>query len=272
MQNIASDGSGVDEEEQNEILQLLQNITRDEDESTESSSDDCDHIPSLKMRLKSSTGCVSISAAVCGRESARNRGTCESNDFTSDDDDDDDDDALVGKDSSVWKPILPKLGSMGRFCSQNILCHRPVLTAFAATRVQQDNEVSAFHLFFDESMVLHICKCTIVDGRRIKGNDWNIELAKMDKFPGLVIARGISGGRTLPLKSMWSAQWGNNLFISTMRRDRFVEIMRFLRSDIKSDRRQRLQSDKLGLISCVWNGFIDNYKRSCLQSNCKPNN
>ena len=56
----------------------------------------------------------------------------------------------------------------------------------------------------------------------------------MDKFLGLVIAHGISGGCTLPLKSMWSAQWGNNLFVSTMRRDRFVEIMRFLRFDIIS--------------------------------------
>ena len=145
MQNIASDESGVDdysdEEEQNEIFQLLQNVTRDEDESTESSSDDCDNIPSLKMRLKSSTGCASISAAVCGRESARNRGIRESNDFTSDGDDDD---ALVGKDGSVWKPIPPKLGSMGRFCSQNILRCRPGPTAFAVTRVQQDNEASAF--------------------------------------------------------------------------------------------------------------------------------
>ena len=38
--------------------------------------------------------------------------------------------------------------------------------------------------------------------------------------------------------------------------------MRFLRFNIKSDRRQCLQSDKLGIISCVWNGFIENCKRS----------
>ena len=196
-------------------------------------------------------------AAVYGGESARNRGTCESNDFTSDDDDDDD--ALVGKDGSVCKPIPPKLGSMGRFCSQNILRCRPGPTTFAVTRVQQDNEASVFSLYFDESMVRHICICTTEEGRRIKGNDWNIELAEIDKFLGLVIARRISGGRTLPLKSMWSAQWGNRLFVSIMQRDKLVEIMRFLYFDIKSDRYflyQRLQSDKFGLISCVWNGFI----------------
>ena len=161
LQNIASDESGVDysdEEEQNEIFQLLQNVTRDEDENTESSSNDCDDIPSLKIRLKSSTGCASILTAVCGRESARNRGTREFNDFTSNDD------ALFGKDGSVWKPIPPKLGSIGHFCSQNILHRRPGPTTFAATRVQQDNEASAFCLFFDELMVRHICKCTTEEG------------------------------------------------------------------------------------------------------------
>ena len=32
-----------------------------------------------------------------------------------------------------------------------------------------------------------------------------------------------------------------------------MEILRFLRFDVKTDRRQRLQHDKFGLVSHIWN-------------------
>ncbi len=43
-----------------------------------------------------------------------------------------------------------------------------------------------------------------------------------------------------------------------MSRNRFKEILRFIRFDMKSSRSQRLQTDKLALASEVWRSFIEN--------------
>jgi len=44
-----------------------------------------------------------------------------------------------------------------------------------------------------------------------------------------------------------------------MSRNRFREIMRYLRFDLKRTRSQRLQSDKFALASEVWQRFIDKF-------------
>ena len=47
----------------------------------------------------------------------------------------------------------------------------------------------------------------------------------------------------------------------TMARNRFIEIMRFLRFDFKKTRSRRLATDKLALISTVWHTFVGNCLR-----------
>lgn len=47
-----------------------------------------------------------------------------------------------------------------------------------------------------------------------------------------------------------------------MARDRFRELMRYLRFDIRSDRCHRLLTDKFALVSDIWNPFVEN----CLAS------
>ena len=43
-----------------------------------------------------------------------------------------------------------------------------------------------------------------------------------------------------------------------MARNRFREILRFLRFDMRSTRSIRLQADKFALVSDLWNKFVDN--------------
>ena len=43
-----------------------------------------------------------------------------------------------------------------------------------------------------------------------------------------------------------------------MARNRFREILRFLRFDMRSIRSIRLQADKFALVSDLWNRFVDN--------------
>ena len=47
-----------------------------------------------------------------------------------------------------------------------------------------------------------------------------------------------------------------------MPRDRFDEIMRFLRFDLKTERRRNLLQDKFALVSQLWNSFISNCQKA----------
>ena len=49
-----------------------------------------------------------------------------------------------------------------------------------------------------------------------------------------------------------------SFFSETMARNRFGEILRFLRFDMRSTRSIRLQADKFALVSDLWNKFVDN--------------
>ena len=57
---------------------------------------------------------------------------------------------------------------------------------------------------------------------------------------------------------LWNVNWGPRFFPDTMSRNRFHEIMRHLRFDLKRTCSRRLQTDKFALASEVWQTFIDN--------------
>lgn len=101
-----------------------------------------------------------------------------------------------------------------------------------------------------------------------ENDDWSVSLEELDKFFGLIIARGVTGSRTLPLKSMWNSEWGCPLFSKTMARNRFLEILKYLRFDIKSERRQRLAENKFALASDIWYPFIDNCQKAFVPDCC----
>lgn len=241
LQNIPSDESG-DEENDNEEDNVDQTLSSHTDSSSSNSSDsEENNILPLRKRL-GKTGCsYSFSKRTGSRGRRRSRESVKDWPMTSDEHQDEDrpttseehqdedgpttndkhkdEQSASGKDGTTWQRVQPGGSVAGRFAKQNILRRRPGPTAFATTRVSRNNEASAFRLFFNEPMLRYICKCTSEEGKRVKGS-WSVEPAEMDTFIGLVIARGVSGGRTLPLKSMWSAEWGNKLFSSAMPRDR----------------------------------------------------
>jgi hypothetical protein len=87
---------------------------------------------------------------------------------------------------------------------------------------------------------------------------WSVSLDELYAFTGILYARGVYGASKFDMKSLWSQPWGPNFFAETMSRDRFTEIMRFLRFDVIQTRKQRLQTDKFALASKMWNRFIIN--------------
>ena len=147
----------------------------------------------------------------------------------------------------------------GRLQQRNILNFKPGPTAYATCRIIECSPLSSFRFLFDEAMLRSIKKCTVAQAHRVLGGT-----SELDKFIGLIIARGILKERGLPLESLWDSSWGCPMFKKTLSRNRFKEIMRFLRFDIKRDRRQRVVLDKSCLASSLWNSFIENYKKAYL--------
>ena len=140
---------------------------------------------------------------------------------------------------------------------------RPGPTAYAFSRIISDSPFSSFRILFNEPMLRNIQKCTIAEAQRVTGDpNWRISLDELEKFLRLIIARGVICGRTSPILSMWKRLWGCALFSKTMSRHRFLEIMKYLRFDLKSKRRRNLEKDKFCLASSLLNPFIENCQKA----------
>ena len=83
----------------------------------------------------------------------------------------------------------------------------------------------------------------------LENNSWTFALDKLDKFVGLIVARGVIGERTLPIKSMWEKSWGYPLFNASMPRWIFLEIIKYFRFDLKTEGSRNLEEDKFCLAS-----------------------
>ena len=102
----------------------------------------------------------------------------------------------------------------------------------------ESSPLSFFRVLFDEAMLRNIRKCTVVEARCNSDKiNWDMTLDELDKFIGLIIARETSRQRDLPVESLWESAWVFPMFNNILSRHRFKKIMRFLRFDVKSDKR-----------------------------------
>ena len=119
---------------------------------------------------------------------------------------------------------------LGSYQLMMFFVRRPGPTNYARQNVVENSPLSAFSDFINESMLRSIRTNTEAEARRRLGNEtWTLSLGELDTFLSLVIARGFLTARNLPLKSLWSKDWGVQLFPNAMPRDGFLEILRFLR-------------------------------------------
>ena len=170
----------------------------------------------------------------------------------------------TAKDGTKWSFISLGSESRGRRAARNVLTKEAGLSR--RSRQLSDSPLAAFLLLMDSLMISLVQNCTNVEARRVLSNkDWNVSRSELLAFVSLLYVRGVYGGRNIPLESYWNKQWGVSFFSETMARNRFREILRFLRFDLRSTRSIRLQADKFALVSDLWNRFVDN----CISSH-KP--
>jgi len=160
----------------------------------------------------------------------------------------------------VWREVdLNAERQAGKRSSENVLKDVPGPSPYAKRYVVEESVSSAWHLFIDNTILEHIRKCTEIEARRQLGEDsWCLTLDELEAYIGLLYARGVSGAKNISVLDLWSKDWGLPICKSTMSRNRFLEITRFIRFDVKSTRSTRLQTDKFALFSDVWNRFIEN--------------
>ena len=165
----------------------------------------------------------------------------------------------VAKDNETkWTVIESGMGASGRFGSHNVLREQPVPTPHATRSVPEDKVSSARRSFIDDSILRHIKHCTEAEVVRAGERNWSLAIEELDAFIALVYARGAYGCRSVDCDVLWNVNWGLSFFPDTMSRNRFREIMRYLKFDLNRTRSQRLQCDKFALASGVWQRFIDN--------------
>ena len=126
-----------------------------------------------------------------------------------------------------------------------------------------DTPLSSFRILFNKSMLKNIHKCTITEAQPVTGDpNLRILLDELEKFLGFIIARGVISGRILLILNMWNRLWGCVLFSKTMPRHRFLKIIKYLRFDLKSERRRNLENDKFCLALFLWNPFIKHCQKA----------
>ncbi|KAJ8271033.1 hypothetical protein GJAV_G00122010 [Gymnothorax javanicus] len=162
-----------------------------------------------------------------------------------------------GKDGSVWSVIESGRGA-GRLQIQNILTEAAGPTPLARSNIS--DKLTAFMCLCDAVMLEHIRECSIAEACRASEEraTWDISLAELKAFIALLYVRGAYCGKNIDVECFWSEQWGNAFFISTLSRNRYQEIMRFLCFDRKETRRCRLTADRFAPLREVWDMFVSN--------------
>ncbi|XP_071871615.1 uncharacterized protein [Bombus fervidus] len=131
-------------------------------------------------------------------------------------------------------------------------------TGYAKRNIMKDKVISAFSLLIDSHILQRIIFCTESKASRVLDKKWTLTETKLKAFLGILYARGAYEAKNLKLSYLWNTKWGPSFFSSTMSRNEFVEILKFIRFEEEDDRSQRLKNDKFALISTVWDKFIEN--------------
>ena len=165
----------------------------------------------------------------------------------------------VGKNGTIWQKQPPVTA---RRRTQDIIRQAPGITSavnFTSTK-------QAFRSFITEVMIDLLVMDTNREARR-KIDEWNLEHpdlqrtwipvddTEMTAFIGLNLLAGLHKSNHEPISTLWSKKEGRPVYIATMSRNRFTDILRYLRFDNRATREERRATDKLAAFRDFWTLF-----------------
>ena len=166
---------------------------------------------------------------------------------------------VVSPDGTKWEVINTDEVSAGRRAQHNVLRDQPSPSPHAKRYVIGGIASSSWRLLIDERMLKHIRECTDKEARRVLvSDDWSLSPYELDAFLGVLYLRSATESKGMDIHLLWSEKYGFPFIKNVMSRNRFVEILRFLRFDDKSSRSQRLKTDKFACVSEVFYAFDAN--------------
>ncbi|KAG5883996.1 hypothetical protein JTB14_006657 [Gonioctena quinquepunctata] len=82
-------------------------------------------------------------------------------------------------------------------------------------------------------------------------------------YIGLLLSQGATKARKEPVEMLWISDkcYSRPIFPATMSRDRFVALTKCIRFDDMATRAERRAVDKLAPIRCIFDMFVENFKR-----------
>ena len=165
----------------------------------------------------------------------------------------------VGKNGTIWQKQPPVTA---RRQTQDIIRLAPGITSavnFTSTK-------QAFSSFITEVMIDLLVMDTDREARR-KIDEWNLEHPDLQRtwipvddteitaFIGLNLLAGLHKSNHEPISTLWSEKEGRSVYIATMSRNRFTDILRYLRFDNRATREERRATDKLAAFRDFWTLF-----------------
>ena len=172
---------------------------------------------------------------------------------------------IVGKDgTSKWKTIPPRQNSRTRI--HNIVTHLPGVKSVAK---HATTPIEAWETFFTEEMLQLIVEYTNLEIQRIRGNysrERNANLTNIVELKaliGLLFLAGLLRSSHVNTANLWATDGtGTEIFPCVLSEQRFKFLLRCLRFDNKSDRKERKKTDRLAPIREIFEMFVKNCRNN----------
>ena len=113
------------------------------------------------------------------------------------------------------------------------------------TNVVTGSVSSVFHLVINRNMLDHIKSFTSLEVCRVLRNDWTISITDLHAFIAILYARGAYETKSLKACYLWSKKFGPAFFSITMLKDQFMQILRFIRLNNRTEGFERLRTNKI---------------------------
>ncbi|XP_076847127.1 uncharacterized protein LOC143492628 [Brachyhypopomus gauderio] len=161
--------------------------------------------------------------------------------------------AVRAKDGTVWEKVDITRSHVSRLPNSSFV--EPAgPTEHAKRRIT--SRLQSFLCLLDMEMLRLITDCTVHEAHRTD-RTWSFSVSELMAFVAILFLRAVLS----PVGAMtecWSAMFAVPSIKETMPRDRYQEIMRYLRFDNKDTRAERAKSDKFAAISDIWQRFVKN--------------
>uniref|UniRef100_A0A1B0BLL8 Uncharacterized protein n=1 Tax=Glossina palpalis gambiensis TaxID=67801 RepID=A0A1B0BLL8_9MUSC len=156
-------------------------------------------------------------------------------------------DASYGTDVAVDRTTWTKLEvnrSICRYPIHKIFKNIAGPTGHGKKNLMEVN--SAFHLIITKNTIEQIKSCNAEEACRVLKGGWKLSTTKLLAFSGILYARRAYEANSLSAFYLSSKEWEPAFFSKGMPRDKFMQILRFVRLDKpkKMERSKRLRTDK----------------------------